>query len=257
MFKSINLKLYVILLLMSIVSLILGLPYVASLQGDKITFDLFLSYISINGLLAAVVIYLGLRLGKKLDLDVPLLRAYVEGKEIPQDKLKYLYKYAPILGLIFGALVYGADLLFAPYITELGQSAAESGYQFIWWKSILAAFYGGIFEEILMRLFALSLYAWLITWVLTRFKDKEFKGYKGIIWFAIIFSAVSFGIAHLPTLMAITDLTFILVFRTILLNALPGIFFGWLFYKKGLENAMSAHFFADISLHLIMPLLFS
>jgi len=38
---------------------------------------------------------------------------------------------------------------------------------------------------------------------------------------------------------------------------LPGIFFGWLYYKKGLENAMVSHYFADIGLHLIMPIILS
>ena len=118
----------------------------------------------------------------------------------------------------------------------------------------MAAFYGGIFEEVLMRLFALTFYAWIISWVLAKFRKEELKENNFVIWFAIIFSAISFGVGHLPTLMAMTDLTAILVFRTILLNALPGIFFGWLFYKKGLENAMVSHFFADIALHLIMPL---
>lgn len=257
MFKSINWKLYLILLTLSIISLILGLPYIAGIQGDPITFSLFIRFILIYTIIAALVIFFGLKLGKKLNLDVPIIRAYTENKELPKDKVNYFLKQAPLYGLLFGIAIYFLDMLFAPYIQELNIAAGEAGYQFVWWKSILAAFYGGIFEEILMRLFALSFYAWVLTWIFARFRGEEVKERKGLIWFAIIFSAVSFGIGHLPTLMAITDLTFMLVFRTILLNALPGIFFGWLFYKKGLESAMSAHFFADIALHLIMPILFT
>mgnify|MGYP006308651785 CR=1 FL=1 len=43
MLNKINWKLYGILLGMAVVSLLLGLPYVASLQGDAITFNLFIN----------------------------------------------------------------------------------------------------------------------------------------------------------------------------------------------------------------------
>ena len=257
MLKTINWKLYGTLLAMTLISLVLGLPYIASIQGDTVTFALFIRFFSIYGLMSVLVIFFGLYLGKKIGLDVPILRAYLTKSNLPQDKVKYLYKQAPILGLIFGIAIYSIDLLFAPYLSGLGAAVSETGYQFVWWKSILAAFYGGIFEEILMRLFSLSFYAWIITWILAKFRKEEIKENKTVIWFAIFFSAISFGISHLPALMTMTELTFILVFRTILLNALPGIYFGWLFYKKGLENAMVSHFFADIALHLIMPVFFT
>jgi membrane protease YdiL (CAAX protease family) len=33
-----------------------------------------------------------------------------------------------------------------------------------------------------------------------------------------------------------------------------GILFGWIYWKKGLEAAMVAHFSTDIVLHVIFPL---
>jgi hypothetical protein len=68
--RSINWKLYGILLLVTIIATILGLPYVAGLQGDKITYSLFFRYIGANGLIAALAIYIGLLLGKKINLDL-------------------------------------------------------------------------------------------------------------------------------------------------------------------------------------------
>src|SRR6056297_4282779 len=257
MLKTINWKLYGTLLAMTLISLVLGLPYIASIQGDTVTFALFIRFFSIYGLMSVLVIFFGLYLGKKIGLDVPILRAYLTKSNLPQDKVKYLYKQAPILGLIFGIAIYSIDLLFAPYLSGLGAAVSETGYQFIWWKSILAAFYGGIFEEILLRLFALTFYAWVLTWIIAKFRKEEVKENKTIIWIAIILSALLFGIGHLPALSAITTLTPLLVFRTVLLNALPGIFFGWLYYKKGLENAMVSHYFADIALHFVIPLFLS
>jgi membrane protease YdiL (CAAX protease family) len=46
-----------------------------------------------------------------------------------------------------------------------------------------------------------------------------------------------------------------MVTRIILLNALGGIVFGCLYWKKGLEAAIIAHFSADIVLHVLLPLL--
>ncbi len=255
--SSINWKLYGVLLLITIIALILGLPYIAGLQGDQITFNLFFRYIGANGLIATFAIYIGLLLGKKINLDVPILRAYTTGKKLPEVKIKSLVKFAPLMGILFGVIIYATDLLFAPFLEEFSTSIATSGYQFVWWKSILAAFYGGIFEEVLMRLFSLTFYAWVLTWIIAKFRKEEVKENKTIIWIAIILSALLFGIGHLPALSAITTLTPLLVFRTVLLNALPGIFFGWLYYKKGLENAMVSHYFADIALHFVIPLFLS
>ena len=42
---------------------------------------------------------------------------------------------------------------------------------------------------------------------------------------------------------------------TLLLNGVAGVAFGWLYWKRGLEMAMLAHFSADIVLHVIAPLL--
>jgi len=38
-------------------------------------------------------------------------------------------------------------------------------------------------------------------------------------------------------------------------NGVIGIIFGWLYWKKGLESAMIAHFSSDVVLHLIVPLI--
>jgi membrane protease YdiL (CAAX protease family) len=46
-----------------------------------------------------------------------------------------------------------------------------------------------------------------------------------------------------------------MVIKVILLNAVGGIIFGWLYWKKGLESAMISHFSADIVLHVILPLI--
>ena len=46
---------------------------------------------------------------------------------------------------------------------------------------------------------------------------------------------------HLPAIAALTPLTPIVILRTVGLNALLGLAFGWLFWRRGLEHAMVAH----------------
>jgi membrane protease YdiL (CAAX protease family) len=70
-------------------------------------------------------------------------------------------------------------------------------------------------------------------------------------------AAIIFGLGHLPSTARITALTGIVVVRAIALNGVGGIIFGWLYWKKGLESAMIAHFSADIVLHIITPLFVS
>ena len=38
------------------------------------------------------------------------------------------------------------------------------------------------------------------------------------------------------------------------MNDLAGLAFGWLYWKRGLESAMLAHFSADMTVHVIAPL---
>jgi len=64
---------------------------------------------------------------------------------------------------------------------------------------------------------------------------------------------VLFGIGHLPAMAAIVPLSSIVVFRTLLLNALPGLAFGVLYRRYGIEHAIVAHTCADIVLLLIIP----
>ena len=71
---------------------------------------------------------------------------------------------------------------------------------------------------------------------------------------AILVAAILFGVGHLPALAHTGSLTLAGITRTVGLNALCGIAFGWLFWRHGLEHAMAAHFSADIVLHVAAPL---
>jgi membrane protease YdiL (CAAX protease family) len=72
-------------------------------------------------------------------------------------------------------------------------------------------------------------------------------------WIAIILISVVFGLGHLPMTAKFQQITALVVFRAVVLNGIAGVVFGWLYWKKGLESAMIAHFSTDIILHVILP----
>ena len=114
------------------------------------------------------------------------------------------------------------------------------------WKGLLASFYGGITEEIFLRLFFMTLVVWII-WKIVFKSHMKSPAYT--FWIAILAAAVIFAIGHLPGVSGIWPLTTVVAVRVITLNGLAGIVFGYLYWKWGLEYAMLSHFCADIVLH--------
>ena len=49
-------------------------------------------------------------------------------------------------------------------------------------------------------------------------------------------------------------LTTLIIIRAVVLNGLLGLAFGYLYWKRGLESAMVAHFSADLLLHVALAL---
>ena len=102
------------------------------------------------------------------------------------------------------------------------------------------AFSAGTGEEILYRLFFMSFFVWLMQMV---FKCSH----PGAIWTGIILAGILFGLGHLPK--EAGHLTIIIITRAMLLNGIAGIAFGWLFWRRGLESAIIAHFSADLFIY--------
>ena len=150
-------------------------------------------------------------------------------------------------GLAIGFLLPVADVIFSHFIPELRTLMQKSKPGPLY--GFLASFSGGIYEETLTRFFLTSLLFLL-------FKRLKVFG----AWLAIILASLIFGFAHLPVLAQILGVNSIfafsglLVMRTILLNSLAGIVFGWLYWKKGLGLAILSHFLADVAAHVIVPL---
>lgn len=94
--------------------------------------------------------------------------------------------------------------------------------------------YGAVIEEVMLRLFMMSLIAFLL-------KKLVKKEGAGIFIVANIVSALLFAAGHLPATTMTIGTTPLIIFRCFLLNGGIGLLFGWLYRKYGLRYAMIAH----------------
>lgn len=248
-------KLFIILLIASLFGSIAVLPYTLTLQGSLLQnlpvplYVLLIGQILQNIVIFVFAILIGLLLAEKVGLGLPILEGWLEGREV-KDYLKSIVGISVGLGILAGALIVGLDYLFAMAGSTLNVASQINPPV---WQGFLASFYGGINEEILLRLFLMTLLVWIFFKIK---KTSDGKPTKVGVWLAILLAAIIFGVGHLPTAAAVTTLTPAVIARVIILNAVGGIIFGWLYWRKGLESAMISHFSADIVLHVIIPLVF-
>ena len=114
---------------------------------------------------------------------------------------------------------------------------------------VASLLYGGVVEEVMLRLFMMSLIAFLLWKIFFR---KREQAPQGVIIAANVIAALLFAAVHLPaTIMLFGELTPLIVFRCFLLNGGFGLLFGWLFRKYGIGYAMLSH----ALLHIISKLI--
>ena len=250
--KLINWKLFLILLPASVVANMAVLPYALSL-GALRTKELpvplpvaILVQIVQSAVFFAIAIFLGLLLGRKVGLGAPFIESWITG-ENRRNRLVRALKAAIVLGVLAGISIFVLDRFIFSIFVEPITAFQEAGPL---WQRFLASFYGGVGEEIGMRLFMMT----LIVWVTYKFKrTKDDMPTNAGVWLAITVVSVVFGLGHLPMTAVFTEITVIVVLRAIILNGIAGVVFGWLYWRKGLEAAMISHFSADIVLHVILP----
>ena len=116
-------------------------------------------------------------------------------------------------------------------------------------KIISGLLVGGVIEEVMMRLFFMSLLVLIITKLFCR-NAKETP--VTVLAAANFISALLFAAGHIPGTMAMTTLTPVLLVRCFLLNGGFGLCFGYLYRKYGIGYAMIAHGLAHLLSDLLM-----
>jgi membrane protease YdiL (CAAX protease family) len=259
----INWKVFFILWIAGILGTMAVLPYVLELQSsvlNNVQLPLPLPAVIAlqlvqNAILLAILIFGGMFFASRVGLGAPILDSATRGEAVA-GKVRAILPLSIILGILGTLILLGLEIFFfqPAMLKELGDAANILNLQTSQpaaWKGFLASFYGGIAEEIQLRLFVMSFFVWL-----GRFLSKTIKGKptNGVIWIANILAAILFGLGHLPTMALLVPMTPLVIARTVILNGLLGIVFGWLYWKRGLEAAMVSHFSADIVLHVLLAL---
>ena len=117
-----------------------------------------------------------------------------------------------------------------------------------WLASIL---YGGVIEEVMMRLFLMSLIAWLLWKIFFR---KQAAVPEGVLIGANLTAAILFAAGHRPfTLGLFGRLTPVILLRCFLLNGGAGLIFGRLYRKYGIQYAILSH----IIFHIVSKTIWS
>lgn len=197
-------------------------------------------------LLLAIAVAVGCILAPRVGL-----RSYIAEKAgagiaiLP--RLRPQLPLAIISGLVLAVVILALDQAFittiAKELQDIGTTQIHPAEQLV-----IGMLYGGITEELLLRWGFMTLLVWLGWRFLQRSQGKPSAP---IAWGAIILAAILFGIAHLPAMAAVVPLTVGIIARTVLLNALGGVLFGWLFWRHSLEAAMVAHATTHVGFALI------
>src|SRR5918996_3261505 len=194
---TLNKKLFFVIWLGGTLSVLAVLPYAFDLQQDllqSVPFSLpVLALLSLlqSTVLLAIATSLGLFFAKKVGFKFTVLEQVLSGKSNAIQWKDFL-RLPIVLGIVTAIVIFFGDWLFklagividAEYITEIPL-----------WKRFLAAFYGGIGEEILLRLFLLSMLVFIFGKI-TRSEAPLSR--SGLVWSSIVITPLLFGLGHLP-----------------------------------------------------------
>jgi membrane protease YdiL (CAAX protease family) len=202
-------------------------------------------------LLLALAVAIGTLLAHRVGLRSLIAEKVRTGAAIwPQLRPQLITAF--VIGLVFAGAVLGLDALLNPFAgTELANAAAAGEPTTIGAllsQLALGILYGGITEELLLRWGIMTLLVWLGWRVVQRGRGAP---HPALVWTAIVLAALLFGIGHLPAMASLVALTPLIIFRTVLLNALGGLIFGWLYWRRSLEVAMVAHAAGHVGFFLV------
>ena len=156
-----------------------------------------------------------------------------------QDERKITKK--PLLITLLVAVMGGLGMIlpdvlfFGRYSTAIMESySAKPTIPYL----LATVSYGAVIEEVMLRLFFMSLLAFLLHKLLCK---EQKQPPTWILITANLLSALLFAASHLPTTILLLGNSPLLIFRCFLLNGSLGLLFGWLYRRLGLRYAMIAH----------------
>jgi hypothetical protein len=237
----------------SVVGSALVVPYSISLLSQAESFNVprnlipvvMVLSVAVESVVSAGTIMVGLWLGGNIGLGRSMLAGLDDG---PHDRRRARNALALAVGL---GLLLGVVIVVTMAATEdlIPDGIADVKAPPVW-EGFLASIGAGIREEVWLRLGCLT----LVAWIGTRLARRSTPG-AAVLWSANLFAALLFGAIHLPQAAQLVGLTAPVLVVVLVGNGLPGLVFGWLYWRKGLVSAMVAHITMDVVLKVIAPLI--
>jgi membrane protease YdiL (CAAX protease family) len=151
-----------------------------------------------------------------------------------------------LVGELLGIVPVALDLVFSNFNSVGKLPHPPFSY------SVVASISAGIGEEMIFRLFFISLFVWLFSRVLLNSKNRD-----RVFWTGSLVSAFLFSIGHLPSLTVMlrirsfAGLSIFLVGQVILMNSVISMFAAYYFRKYGFLAPVEIHSSADVIWHAI------
>jgi len=190
-------------------------------------------------LLGVVAVYGGHRYAKRVKLR-SLINEKVENEELvdlgrKRYTLKESIPFIVVFSIAIALLHLGFDVIFQNWLPAAYQpnfvlpNVAQG---------ISNIFYSGLVQEVLLR--------WgIMTTIIYVLSSKGQDLNKWVYLVGIIFTAILFAFAQ-SSAISFGDMTPIVWLRILLLNALDGILYGWLYYKFHFEASVLSHMLTNV-----------
>lgn len=193
----------------------------------------------------ALAVLVGELTARRIGLYSPLVEAWVSGADWRPVIRRQLVP-AMVVGIAVALVLLTYGMTIGRNLIEgAGAQARLASFEL---PLVTKLLYGGITEELLTRWALLSLFAW-IGW---RMSGQPAQVPPFAMAVAVVGAAVLFGAGHLPLLFLIApDASPFTIFAVLAANAVPGILFGILYVRRGLEAAMIAHMLAHLLSSLV------
>jgi len=243
--RNFKFKLWLMLVLTGIVgvaSLLLSdlpLDNIPAEVKEQISMETLKFIVLVNpAILVIIAATVGIFLYDKVTLSVPLLTKLIDKTNTVAFSIKRIIGEGIVWGVFAGVAIVAVPYFFKSYLPEVLFQSSDS----LKLNLLTRLLYGGVTEEILCRFGLMTFIVWLLY--------KIFKQLNAAIyWIGIVLAAVLFGIGHLPVAQQLVgEMTFAVYTYIILANSIAGVFFGYAYWKRGLECAIIAHALAHVTM---------
>lgn len=186
-------------------------------------------------ILTILAVLVGEITARRVGLTTPLIDAWLTSGTTQAVLRRQLAPALIVAGIVAAILVIYGQTIGHALVATAGPHSRLATFELPLPAKLL---YGGITEELLTRWGLVSLFAW-IGW---RLAGRPERLSSSVAAGAVLAAALLFGIGHLPVLFLIAPhATTTIVVAVIAANTVPGLLFGALYVREGLEAAMIAH----------------